>query len=164
MTEKTKIAFLELAALKGAIHAVKRVFSHPSIKFAVVADPLFEAGVTKILIELKDALQILRSHGMRLTFKDDIPSGDITDLIATCRNAACHIASPDQNIGGSRFRFFSLGPNTPNAIFANGVQMGNIYHDDFAVGWGPNMVYFKRHLERALIEAESKIQILESTL
>jgi len=118
-------------------------------------DPLFEAAVTTILIGLNDLLQKADRLNMRVDFKDNVDQivgkeRDVTDLISICRNAACHITSPLNTLGGMSFVFNTVRGKYPSALNINGAAIGCDFEDDMAIYWGSTRLYLKRHLLSSL--------------
>jgi len=115
-----------------------------------------EPTFVSIVLKLNDLLQKYNQIGKRINFTDDIPSGDITDLVNRIRNAICHLDS-DENLLDSEAQMKFVF----NMIIGKGeaINMGNKavaksdYEDDIAFFYGENCLYFKRHLLRVLKEA-----------
>src|SRR3989344_7445846 len=59
----------------------------------LVLQPFQEPTFVSIILKLNDLLQKFRILNKRISFKDDISKGDITDLISKIRNAICHLSS-----------------------------------------------------------------------
>ena len=120
--------------------------------------PLFEAAVVQVLICLNDMLQKVSSQGRRINFNDDVGAvvgkeADVTSLINACRNAACHISSPNQKLATNTLAFNVFAGHVPNAMKIGDVVLGCDYDDDIAINYGPMRVYLKRHVWRAFEEA-----------
>ncbi len=119
------------------------------------------ASFTEVLINLNFALQFAKIVLKKeIDFADDIRTHgeikNITSLIRFFRNAACHIASPNRYFGD---------PNHPSGLKSmfshiNGKGVDDIdplceskYEDDVAYFVGTEVLYLKRHIERAFNEA-----------
>lgn len=120
-----------------------------------------QAGLTFTLVQLKDALQLLSLNGQRVSFTDDVADGDVTKLISTMRNAACHVGSADARIKNSAtLRYATAGPGCHLATIGD-VELKNPYMDDVAFFYGANRLFLKRHLHRAQEEAEHRLAALK---
>lgn len=60
---------------------------------AQVLRPFQEPAFVSLMFKLNDLLQKLDRLTHRVNFKEDIPDGDITDLVNKIRNAICHLDS-----------------------------------------------------------------------
>lgn len=122
---------------------------------------LFRRSVLiEILVQMKDLLIKSEKYlEKRISFKDDIIQddilkiSDITDLISNFRDAACHNDSFRRKFGSNVMSF--------NEIRGKGILMqigdtiiGSAYSDDIAFNMGNNILYMKRHIERAFQELE----------
>ncbi len=118
-----------------------------------------DAVFTQVLISLTFALLHSKIHLKKIDFKDDVilkdDIDDVTDLIQMFRNSACH--------QDSEFRYFE-DINNPagrksmfGTIHGKGThQIDNRceskYDDDVAYFTGTDVLYLKRHIERAFKE------------
>ena len=118
--------------------------------------PYLEALMVLLLINVKDVLIRADKDGCRVDFSDDIDKvpgkiDDVTDLICSARNVACHIFSDGKQIAeGSRLSFAFMRGYCPDAISIGDLHLGNPYHDDVAVYFGRYRFYLHRHLIRAV--------------
>lgn len=103
---------------------------------------------TQIMIDMDEATKILRLHGERLTFNDDLDDGDITDRINTLRNAACHLGSPLRRVRGAQLDF-NVMIGAGNLGRFNDTLLSNPFRDDVAVFIGPWRLLVRRQLHRA---------------
>lgn len=121
----------------------------------VVAHPIFEAAVVHLLINLNDLLQKAKSDGSRITFADHVALSDrvsdVTDLVSKLRNAACHLGSPENDIGLGKFRFCTVAGKR-NAIAIGAFVPGCEFEDDIAIYYGVHRLYVRRHIARAIEE------------
>lgn len=115
----------------------------------------------EVLIHMKDLLIKSEKYlEKRISFKDDvIPDEvlkitDVTDLISNFRDAACHNDSFRREFGSNVMSF--------NEIVGKGTFMqigdtiiGSEYEDEIAFNMGQNILYLKRHIEKAFQELES---------
>jgi hypothetical protein len=126
-----------------------------------LSDEVAEACVVQLLVNLHDLLQRARALGQPLVFNDLVePLGEvnnITELVAKCRNAACHVWGRRRSEGAAgwhAFRFHRIAGYCPRAFAVEGRMLGCDYHDDVAVYYGHHRLYLKRHAGRALDELE----------
>lgn len=122
-----------------------------------------ESVFTELMIRLNDLMQKLKQLGKRISFTDDIGSvGDITDLINKIRNAVCHIESGEHLLDKERkVKFtFNVAYGKANVALINGKQVTSDYEDDICFFFGEHKIYLKRHIIRALQEAQEKYREL----
>jgi hypothetical protein len=116
-------------------------------------DETGEACVLMLLVNLHDLLQAAKATGKALTFADhiepDAEAANITELVAKCRNAACHVWGRS-NPGYDAFRFHRIAGYCPRATVVDDKTLGCEYHDDVAIYYGTCRIYLRRHLARAL--------------
>jgi len=123
-------------------------------------DLIFKQSVLiEILINLKDLLIKCEKHlDKRICFTDDVIKdevlkiNDITDLISNFRDAACHNDSFRRKIGSNVSSF-----NVAVGKFSfqiNDTRLSSDYSDDIAFNMGRNILFLKRHIERAFREIE----------
>ena len=95
-----------------------------------LSETVYEACVVMLLVNLHDLLQAARATGRPLVFADYIDpredASNITELVAKCRNAACHVWTRP--------------------------ALGCDYHDDVAIYYGRYRLYLRRHVLRAVEE------------
>lgn len=123
---------------------------------APVLRPFQEPVFVSIILKLDDLLQKFRILNQRINFKDDIASGDITDLVNKIRNAICHLNS-DENLLDKKTQtkfVFNMLVGKVNAVKIEGnIAAKSDYDDDIAFFYGEHRIYLKRHLIRVLNEA-----------
>jgi hypothetical protein len=126
-----------------------------------LADDVAEACVTMLLVNLHDLLQRARALGQALVFTELVEPlgevGNITELVAACRNAACHVWGRRRSEGarGSKaFHFHRIAGYCPRAFEVDGKMLGCDYYDDVALYYGHHRLYLKRHAARALADLE----------
>lgn len=119
-----------------------------------------EAVFTEMIIKLHDLLQKLSILQARVSFSDDINSGDITDLISKIRNAVCHMDSGEHKLKeGNQIKFtFNVVYGKGNMMEIEGKELTSDYQDDICFFFGDNKIYFRRHIVRCVLESERKIQ------
>lgn len=126
------------------------VFS--SLELRIFQEPVF----VSIILKLDDLLQKFRILNQRINFKNDIYSGDITDLVNKIRNAICHLNS-DENLldRETQTKFvFNLLVGKVNAVkIGENIVAKSDYDDDIAFFYGEHRIYLQRHLIRVLNEA-----------
>lgn len=109
----------------------------------------------EVLVHLKDLIEKAKLIGSRLNFSDDIKEDpilkikDISDLIPNFRNAACHTNSYRKFDNEKSFSFIEIrGIGQLNGH----PEVRCEYDDDIAFVMGKNVLYLKRHIERAFLE------------
>jgi len=123
---------------------------------APVLRPFHEPVFVSIMLKLNDLLQKYDQLGERISFSEDIPTGDITDLVSKIRNAICHLDSGENILDKEMQIKFVF-----NVIFGKGKALAieektaaqSDYEDDIAFFYGEHRIYLKRHIIRALNEA-----------
>jgi hypothetical protein len=142
------------ADIQGALTACERILA-TCFRIEVVMQPIFEAAVVFLLINLNDLLQKAKTDGARISFTDHIALNDrvsdVTDLVSKMRNAACHLGSPENDIGISKFRFCTVA-GKQNAIMLGDLAIGCEFEDDIAIYYGRHRLYVRRHVARAIEE------------
>lgn len=118
-------------------------------------DEVCEACVIMLLVNLHDLLQRARLLGQPVTFDDQIDQdcdvANVTELVAKCRNAACHVWGR-ANGGAKAYRFHRIAGDCPRACVIDGRTLGCDHHDDVAIYYGRIRLYLRRHAGRALDE------------
>lgn len=146
----------DLYDMDRSFQICKSISKHWKVHARLFPDPLFEASVTLFLIRLHHLLMRANRSERRLCFTDDIPigfEGDITDLLISARNAACHSETGQHTRrDGTRFQFNTI--DGQGRIDVGEVVAENIYADDIAIFFGDLRIYVWRHLLRALLEIE----------
>lgn len=121
-----------------------------------LSEIVYEACVAMLLVNLHDLLQTARVIGRPLVFaeymdpKED--AGNITELVAKCRNAACHVWTKSTSTKSTVYRFYRVAGYCPRATVLDDKPLGCDYHDDVAVYYGRYRLYLKRHVLRAIEE------------
>lgn len=115
-----------------------------------------KSAITEIFVLLRDLLYKSEHYcGARISFKDDIliddKIKDITALIRYFRNGICHIDSENRNLD-PYIKFSFLYFNGITSVNLNGVTIHTKYTDDIGFIMGHQVIYIKRHLERAFKE------------
>lgn len=126
------------------------VFNAPILRS--FQEPVF----VSIVLKLDDLLQKFRILNQRIIFKDDIVSGDITDLINKIRNAICHLNSGENLLDEetqTKFVFNMLVGKVNAVKIGDNIVAKSDYDDDIAFFYGEHRIYLKRHLIRVLNEA-----------
>lgn len=113
---------------------------------------LRQSAFVEILIKLNYCLQYLSAQGKRINFTDDIDDGDVTDLINTARNCACHIINQDNKIDTNTFIYNIVQGRVPNAVVINGCILGSDYGDEVVFFYGKYRVYLYRHIGKVIDE------------
>jgi hypothetical protein len=119
-----------------------------------LSEAIYEACVAMLLVNLNDLLQTARSIGKPVDFADHIDTReevrDVAELVAKCRNAACHAWTRTSRHTVSRFH--RIAGYCPHAMQLDDKTLGCDYHDDVAVYYGRHRIYLKRHAARAIEE------------
>ena len=151
----TKDEFYVKSQTKSNIRDVNNLLN-TGVFNVLVLQPFQEPTFVSIILKLNDLLQKFRILNKRISFKDDISKGDITDLISKIRNAICHLSSGENLLDKeSQLKFvFNIAIGKVNAVQLNGKIVAKSEHDDdIAFFYGENRVYLKRHLIRVLNES-----------
>ncbi|MFA7286736.1 MAG: hypothetical protein WC052_03705 [Patescibacteria group bacterium] len=141
----------DMETIKGLLST--GVFSAP------ILQPFQESSFVSIALKLHDLLQKLSALGHRIRFSDDISQDDvdITDLVSKIRNAICHLNSPENLLDKkTQLKFvFTMIVGKGNAIsIGDKIMASSEYADDIAFYYGAHRLYLKRHLVRAINEAQ----------
>ncbi|VVE52234.1 hypothetical protein PMO31116_04733 [Pandoraea morbifera] len=152
----------ERNAVDASIQECEKLFATGIFSGDGVDSPFFKSATIHLLIVLNDLLQKADKVGRRVSFVDDVAPADeindVTTLINSCRNAACHIPSKEKAFQGNTFDFNVFVGKSPNAVGANGAVFGSDYEDDIAVQFGSRRLYLGRHLLRALNEVTAALR------
>lgn len=130
---------------------------------AEVLRPFQEPVFVSIILKLDDLLQKFRILGERISFKDDVGDGDITDLVNKIRNAICHLNSAENMLDSkSQIKFvFSMVIGKGAAIqVGKKMAAASEYEDDIAFFYGEHRIYLRRHLVRLVHESKDIYQKL----
>ncbi len=130
-----------------------------------IRHPLQESAFIDLMICMRDLLAKCEKFSTRVDFADDvIPnaySKDVTGAITAVRDACCHIDSYKKNFDENGNRgSFNVCYGQANFMKIGDLELTSDYPDDVAVFYGPNRIYLKRHIQRALSEAKAKLQPL----
>jgi len=121
-----------------------------------LSETVYEACVVMLLVNLHDLLQAARAGGQPLVFSDYIDpkedASNITELVAKCRNAACHVWPKPAAAQSMVYRFYRVAGYCPRATQLDDKVLGCDYHDDVAIYYGRYRLYLKRHVLRAIDE------------
>jgi hypothetical protein len=110
----------------------------------------------------------LSRNGLRIAWADDLQKNkgvkDITDLLNTIRNAACHLDSPKNYLEDTKtkFVFNTFFGKKHNALeIGQNVFLGCDFEDDVGFYYGENRIYLRRHIVRLLQELPKEINKLQ---
>jgi hypothetical protein len=138
--------------------------------------PFKEPAFVSILIQLRHLMALAEKYGKRIDFADDVvPShvgtksevADVTGLIRYVRDAICHPESDKHYLVrdhiqmtfttfyGKQIHGLIAGPDGPIGLTSD-------YEDDIAFFYGPQRIYFHRHIIRALKEAKDYLMPIVS--
>lgn len=119
-----------------------------------LSEVIYEACAAMLLVNLNDLLQTARSIGRPVDFAEHIDARedarDVTELVARCRNAACHVWT--RSARSTIYRFHRITGYCPRAMQLDDRTLGCDYHDDVAIYYGGHRLYLKRHAARAIEE------------
>ncbi|MBI2050488.1 MAG: hypothetical protein HYT31_01640 [Parcubacteria group bacterium] len=155
MNQENKDDFFVKSQILSNISSVRKlletdIFSDQSLR--LFREPVF----VSIVLKLNDLLQKYNQLDQRITFTNDVSSGDVTDLINKIRNAICHLDSPENLLDKkSRVKFvfcMVTGKGSLGTINDN-VVANSDYEDDIAFFYGEYRIYLRRHLYKVLTEA-----------
>ena len=117
---------------------------------AGLTNPLFKSAVIELLIYINDLMQKADAHGQRITVTDHLPDNvalrDVTELIAKCRDAACHVSAGLEFFERNKFSFALAVGKVPDAVVIDGKAMGCDFDDDVAIFFGAYRLYLRRNL------------------
>ena len=147
--------------IESNINDVENLLSTGVFSDAILR-PFQESVFVSVILKLDDLLQKLRILDERLSFTDDVASGDITDLVKNIRNAICHLNSPENMFDKeNQIKFvFNIAMGKSNLISIGEKIIRSDYDDDMAFFYGESRIYLKRHLIRLLKEAKDTYQKL----
>jgi hypothetical protein len=150
--------------IQNDVERIKTLLSSGIFLDANQQHPLRQSAFIELMICLNDLLAKAKNEAQRVSFTDDVNPevGDITDLVALIRNAACHIPSRTRHVDnfGNRLLLMTVYGRFPHAFVANGVDLGCDYEDDLAFFYGNEKIYFTRHIVRAFTEVRAKLLLL----
>ena len=121
-----------------------------------------ESVLIEVMVKLHDLLQTLSQLGYRINFTEDVVEGDVTDLVSKIRNLACHSESEGHFLDKEHHvKFtFNVSYGKGNLAIINGRELTSDYDDDVCFFFGEQKIYLKRHILRALQEAQEKYKEL----
>jgi hypothetical protein len=120
--------------------------------------PFQEPSFVSLILKLNDLLQKLSILGHRVTFSEDVDSGDITDLVNKIRNAICHLDSPENLLdrnSGLKFVFNMIVGKVNAIAIGDDIVASSEYEDDIAFYYGGHRIYLSRHIVRLLEETKN---------
>jgi len=125
--------------------------------------PLRESAFVELMICLRDLMAKVEKYSTRISFTDDVilskMTRDITDTITNIRDSICHINSFKRVVDDreNRVAFCSISGKGRAFDFGD-VVLQSDYDDETCFFYGCHRIYLKRHIIRALNEAEEKLQ------
>lgn len=129
-----------------------------------VKSPLFKSAITELLIYIHDMLQTADAFGLRVRLAEHLPDwapvGDVTDLVARCRDAACQVSAGQAFFERNRFSFALVVGRVPEAVTIDGVPRGSDFDDDIALFFGADRLYLRRNLLDAYTQAVNALRPL----
>jgi hypothetical protein len=129
-----------------------------------VKSPLFKSAVTELLIYIHDMLQKADALGLRVTLAEHLPTWtgvqDVTELIARCRDAACHVSAGQVFFESNKFSFALVVGEVREAVKIEGELRGSDFEDDIALFYGAYRLYLRRNLLDAYTLAVRALQPL----
>jgi hypothetical protein len=164
MSTPTPLDFKKKAEIRSGLKRTRTLleseimWEHPMVLYR-------QSVLIEILVNLKDLLKKAEILGNRISFTDDVVPdtnprmkiNDVTDLISSFRDAACHNDSYRRAVGQGIISFSEM--RGKGILFnISGKEIGCAYDDDIAIIMGDKVLYYKRHIERAFLEAEAFLE------
>lgn len=134
------------------------LLSHEILKYDFMRlEPswLRESAFCTLMINLNEALQLLKRLGKPVEFTDDdLPVGkNVTDQISAMRNAVCHLKSPSRETdhnSRSSVSFCAIYGKSRGGIQIDDFVTENSHPDDLAFFYGRIRLMRRRHIEESL--------------
>lgn len=137
----------------------------------IISDPMHpckqfrKAAFTQLFIDLRDSMYIIKKTGYVFNEYQDIihmeksdgydcKVENIYDAITFIRNASCHPESFKNNINKNITFSFNTVSGKGTIGIVNDVNIESQYDDDIAIFYGPQRIYYKRHIGKILKEIE----------
>lgn len=144
------------------VSRIKTILSSDIFEPNNLSHPLRESAFIEVMICLRDLMSKVERYSTRISFSDDLvlrgKTKDITDTITDIRDATCHIDSfkkvADEQ--QTRVAFCSI-TGKGRLLETGGIALQSDYEDDTCFFYGHHRLYLKRHIIRALNEAEAKL-------
>lgn len=122
---------------------------------------LYPSAFVELMIRLNDLLQKCRAVDAPVAFIDDVPQSDdiknVTDLVATIRNAVCHIPSRTHVTNLNTTIKFATVFGKTSAFRIGDMELKNEYDDDIRFFFGGIGIYLNRNIIRAFNEAQRNL-------
>ncbi|TAJ55812.1 MAG: hypothetical protein EPN60_00825 [Nevskiaceae bacterium] len=126
--------------------------------------PLFKSAIIELLIYINDMLEKADAMGLRVTLTEHLPGWtsvrDVTELVARCRDAACHVSAGQEFFERNKFSFALVVGLVPEAVQIDDALRGCDFEDDIAVFFGAYRLYLRRNLLDAYTLAVRALQPL----
>ncbi|MEZ5708178.1 MAG: hypothetical protein R3E02_02190 [Blastomonas sp.] len=165
---------ISLAQARDAMAHVYKLdgYGFFTVESAKNHQPVFRATLTSALIELNEVLKFLAASGQRIDCKGDdiqpvLNEGDLTSLIAACRNAACHLDSNHRHVESRRSFVLSA---SWNLVFGRGpppiggesiiAMPSSPFDDDWAVYMGGIRLLMVRNFRCAVNKADVALKAM----
>jgi hypothetical protein len=121
-------------------------------------NPLFRSAFIEAVILVRDLLAKLKKAGVPLTWTDSVLPNEyvsnITELVTTMRDAACHSDSFKRHLDQHQNRAsFVVIAGRGAGMQLGDLRLGCEFEDDVAFFYGKNRLYLRRGLIRAYKEA-----------
>ncbi|MEX2592929.1 MAG: hypothetical protein WD426_09140 [Anditalea sp.] len=157
--------FLTKHEISSSLERTRKLLDSGILWDPTLPPPFYRQSVfIEVLINLKDLLvKSQKLLNQRVDFTDDVIKDeqlkitDVTDLIANFRDAACHNDSFRRKFGSFVSSFNEKRGKVPLGNIGN-VRIENKFQDEIAFNMGKNILYLKRHLERAFYEVEKNFK------
>ena len=122
-----------------------------------------KAIITEIMICLSDLMQKCKKLNVTVDFTDDIDNisilkdKNITGLVAYIRDCLCHIDSQKHVMTPNITMSYCIVKGPCTIIQIPNLELISKYDDDICIIFGPQKIYYKRHIIRAFNECKKNL-------
>jgi hypothetical protein len=167
-----KLDFFMKMAIESDFRRVAEILDSNIFDPQNVSHPLVQSAFIELLIRVRDLMAKTEKLVKRIDFNDDViktssPNGvndvnDVTDFIEFVRNAACHPESDKHFLEPQHGKFtFSVASGMISILARPGEKtITSDYDDDVCFFFGPQRIYLKSHLLRAIEQARTQLSPL----
>lgn len=140
------------------VHRVEELLDCGIFQIRNHRNPLFQSAFIEFMLLLRDLLAKLVKANARLTWTDSVIANkyvkDITDLVSSIRDAACHSDSFKRHLDTNQNRAsFGVMAGKGCLMQIDELKLESEYSDDVAFFYGKNRIYLIRGAIRAYKEA-----------
>lgn len=165
MTQSTEpMSWFTKQELSTSFLRIEEVRTSGILSSEGVKSPLFKSAIIELLIYINDMLQKADAMGLRVTLNEHLPDWtsvpDVTELVAKCRDAACHVSAGQEFFERNKFSFAMVVGRVTEAVPIDGTLRGGDYEDDIALFFGGYRLYLRRNLLDAYTQAVRALQPL----